>query len=81
MTNEKQTALEEQQKRVDNKIMELEKINAEIDSILGVEFKSDVLPGQIMLREAQEKAAAEAGGEAGVVPPVDNIFSEADKMK
>lgn len=81
MTNEKQTALEEQQKRVDNKIMELEKINAEIDSILGVEFKSDVLPGQIMLREAQEKAAAEAGGEAEVVPPVDNIFSEADKMK
>ena len=61
--------------------MELEKINADIDSILGIEFKSDVLPGQIMLREAQERASAEAAGKGAAVPPTDEIFSEADKMK
>jgi hypothetical protein len=81
MSNEKQTALEEQQQRVNEKIMELEKINAEIDSILGVNFKSDVLPGQIMLREAQERATAEAAGTADVTPPISDIFSEDDKMK
>lgn len=81
MKNEKQTALEEQQQKVNNKLMELEKINAEIDSILGIEFKSDVLPGQLMLREAQEKAAAEAAGAGEVVPQTDNIFTEEDKMK
>ena len=81
MSAEKQTALEEQQQRVNEKMIELEKINAEIDSILGVDFKSDVLPGQILLREAQEKAAAEAKGTPDVTPPVDSIFSDADKMK
>lgn len=81
MLNEKQLALEEQQKLVDEKILELEKINAEIDSILGVKFQSDVLPGQIMLREAQERALAEAEGKAEAVPSTDNIFSDADKMK
>lgn len=81
ITNEKQTALEEQQKRVDEKLVELEKINAEIDSILGVEFKSDVLPGQLMLREIQEKEKAEATGEAEVAPPVEDIFSEKDRLK
>jgi hypothetical protein len=63
-----------------DKIMELEKINAEIDSILGVDFKSDVLPGQIMLREAQEQAIDGMDG-ADVTPSADNIFSEEDKMK
>ena len=81
MSEEKQTALEQQQQRVNEKIMELEKINAEIDSILGVNFKSDVLPGQIMLREAQERAIAEANGSANATPPIDSIFSDEDKMK
>ena len=81
MLNEKQLALEEQQKTVDEKILELEKINVEIDSILGVDFKSDVLPGQIMLREEQERIAAEAAGTDEALPSADNIFSEADKMK
>ncbi|MBR5130605.1 MAG: sel1 repeat family protein [Alphaproteobacteria bacterium] len=81
MTNEKQIALEEQQKRVDDKILELEKINAEIDSILGVEFRSDVLPGQLMLREAQERAAAAAEGVVDAAPSSESIFSAEDKMK
>ncbi len=81
MLNEKQIALEEQQKRVEEKLVELEKIDAEIDSILGVNFQSDVLPGQVILREQQERAAAEAAGMADAVPPTDAIFSDADKMK
>ena len=81
MSAEKQTALEEQQQRVNEKMIELEKINAEIDSILGVDFKSDVLPGQILLREVQEKATAESKGMPDVTPPIDSIFSDADKMK
>lgn len=81
LLNEKQVALEEQQKKVDEKLLELEKINAEIDSILGVDFKSDVLPGQIMLREEQERALAESKGETDVLPPTDEIFDESDKMQ
>lgn len=81
MLAQKQATLDEQSKTLEEKYVELEKINAEIDSILGIEFKSDVLPGQIMLREQQERLAAEAKGEADVVPDANNIFSEADKMK
>ncbi|MBR4927452.1 MAG: sel1 repeat family protein [Alphaproteobacteria bacterium] len=81
MLAQKQATLDEQSKTLEEKYVELEKINAEIDAILGIEFKSDVLPGQIMLREQQERLAAEAKGEADVVPDANNIFSEADKMK
>ncbi len=81
MLAQKQATLDEQSKTLEEKYVELEKINAEIDSILGIEFKSDVLPGQIMLRERQERLAAEAKGDTDVVPDADNIFSKADKMK
>lgn len=81
LLNEKQVALEEQQTKVNEKLLELEKINAEIDGILGVEFKSDVLPGQIMLREELERSASKALGKESVLPSIDDIFDEDDKME
>lgn len=87
MTAKKQAVLSEQEKLLEEKQIELEKINAEIDAMLGIKFKSDVLPGQIAVRKKQEAAqgspAAQEGGDKRVTPNLatDAIFSDKDRMK
>lgn len=79
MLKKKQETLVEQQKTLEEKQIELEKINSEIDAMLGVNFKSDVIPGR---KKAEPKKVDEksqkTGSETGT-PDVANIFSEADK--
>lgn len=77
----KKNALEYQQALVDEKIIALEEINAEIDALLGIRFESDVLPGQQMLREREELERAEEENDPSAVPSLDSIFSEEDKMQ
>lgn len=87
MTAEKQAVLSEQEKLLEEKQIELEKINAEIDAILGIKFKSDVLPGQVAAKKKQEEAASNsqnkdktpASGKKAVPPG--QIFSDKDRMK
>lgn len=87
MTAKKQAVLSEQERLLEEKQIELEKINAEIDAMLGIKFKSDVLPGQIAVRKKQEEAAQEAAdsksGNKRNVPgtPAEGIFSDKDRMK
>lgn len=87
MTAKKQAVLSEQERLLEEKQIELEKINAEIDAMLGIKFKSDVLPGQVAVRKKQEEAAQQAAdngnGNKRNVPviPAEGIFSDKDRMK
>lgn len=88
MTAKKQAVLSEQERLLEEKQIELEKINAEIDAMLGIKFKSDVLPGQIAVKKKQEAAAQESSAEKGNSDKrgaqrsaTEGIFSDKDRMK
>lgn len=82
MLKQKQETLKEQQKVLEDKQIELEKINSEIDAMLGVNFKSDAIPGrkQLEKKKADEKAKVK-GEKVDGVGGADEIFSEADRPK
>lgn len=84
MLKKKQASLDEQQKILETKQVELEKINSEIDAMLGVSFKSDVIPGrkQLEKKKAPGKDKAKGGDTKGAnVDVPEDIFSEADRLK
>ena len=87
MTAKKQAVLSEQERLLEEKQIELEKINAEIDAMLGIKFKSDVLPGQVAVKKRQEavqEGQAKQGGtdkRGASNPSAGAIFSDKDRMK
>lgn len=81
MLKEKQAALDEQTRIVEEKQVELERINSEIDAILGVNFKSDVIPGRKQVLEEQAVAISGDGDSAIVLPSGGSIFSDEDRMQ
>lgn len=87
MTAKKQAVLSEQERLLEEKQIELEKINAEIDAMLGIKFKSDVLPGQVAVKKRQEavqEGQAKQGGtdkRGAPNPSAGAIFTDKDRMK
>ncbi len=87
MTAKKQAVLSEQERLLEEKQIELEKINAEIDAMLGIKFKSDVLPGQVAVKKRQEavqEGQAKQGGtdkRGASNPSAGAIFTDKDRMK
>lgn len=88
MMAEKKQTLAEQEKVLEEKQIELEKINAEIDSMLGVHFKSDVLPGQAKKEKPDEAkdgkdnkgTATKQNNEPQVLNPGGSMFSDKDRV-
>lgn len=85
MLKQKQETLNEKQKILEDKQIELEKINSEIDAMLGVNFKSDVIPGRKQLEkkkaDEKEKITGDKKDEGAGGPNVGEIFSEEDRPK
>ncbi|MGN1063419.1 MAG: hypothetical protein ACI4QM_03755 [Alphaproteobacteria bacterium] len=79
MLQKKQETLDEQTRIVEEKQIELERINSEIDAILGINFKSDVIPGRKQLLEENDFGGTQAA--QAVLPSQNDIFSDADRMK